>query len=74
MSDSRGPTSVKPSFSADAAIAHARAVTTLEWLSLTTDAPNRASRSVAEKLGFSEIGQVAAYGADDMVFYAKQLR
>lgn len=59
---------------ADAAIAHARAVTTLEWLSLTTDAPNRASRSVAEKLGFSEIGQVAAYGADDMVFYAKQLR
>ena len=59
---------------ANAAIEHARAVTDLEWLSLTTDAPNIGSRSVAEKLGFSEFGQVAAYGAEDMVFYTKKLR
>jgi len=58
----------------NAAIEIARAVTDLEWLSLTTDAPNRASRSVAEKLGFSEFGLVAAYGAEDMVFYTKKLR
>ena len=59
---------------AKAAIELARAVPELEWLSLTTDAPNKASRGIAEKLGFSEFGQVAAYGSEDMVFYTKKLR
>jgi RimJ/RimL family protein N-acetyltransferase len=58
---------------AKAAIELARSVPDLECLSLTTDAPNKASRGIAERLGFSEFGQVAAYGADDMVFYTKRL-
>jgi len=59
---------------AKAAIELARAVPALEWLSLTTDAPNKASRGIAEKLGFSEFGQIAAYGAENMVFYTMKLR
>ena len=59
---------------ATAAIEIARAVPDLEWLSLTTDAPNQASRTIAEKLGFSEFGQVTAYDSEDMVFYTKKLR
>jgi RimJ/RimL family protein N-acetyltransferase len=59
---------------AKATIELARAVPELKSLSLTTDAPNKASRGIAEKLGFCEFGQVAAYGAEDMVFYTKKLR
>ena len=59
---------------ANAAIEYAQTETDIEWLSLTTDAPNIGSRNVAEKLGFSEFGPVAAYGAEDMVFYTKKLR
>lgn len=38
------------------------------------DAPNRASCQVVEKLGFSFLGQVTAYGSDEMVHYVLEKR
>ena len=59
---------------AKAAIEYAQSMKDIVSLSLTTDAPNIGSRRVAEKLGFSEFGEIEAYGAEDMVFYTKNLR
>ncbi len=55
-------------------IERVRETTDVTSMCLTTDAPNTGSRIVAEKLGFAEVAVVTAYGADDMVFYARDIR
>jgi RimJ/RimL family protein N-acetyltransferase len=41
----------------------------LAALHAVVDAPNTASRRVAEKLGFTYQGPVKVYGSEDMVLY-----